>query len=219
MIKIVIADDQSLFIEGVRAIIDARAKDIAIVGAASNGREAVDMVMQLDPDLVLMDVRMPVLDGVNATKAIHEQRPEQKILILTTFDDDEYVRHSLSYGAIGYLLKNRPAEELIAAIRAVHAGLLLIDPGVAKSLIRESGPQPDTSDDFLRRLMTLTPREREILSLLVAAHDNHAIAERICVAEQTVRNYVSTVYSKLGVQQRIDIMRHADQIEFFLDHY
>lgn len=218
LITLVIADDQPLFVEGLQTIIDSKAPDISIIGTAQNGQEAVDLVEALRPDIVLMDVRMPVLDGVNATRQIHETDPDQKILMLTTFDDDDYVRHSLSYGAIGYLLKNRPSAELIAAIRAVHAGVLLIDPAVAKALLRDKAPVQYDEDDFLRRLNSLTRREREVLRLLVAALDNHEIAAEIGVAEQTVRNYVSNLYSKLGIQQRIDILKHARQIEFFLNH-
>ena len=139
--------------------------------------------------------------------------------MLTTFDDDEYVKYSLGYGAIGYLLKNRPPAELIASIRAVKSGILQIDPGVSKALIHDVHHREFDDDEFLHRLASLTKRERQVLELLVDAYDNRQIAAEIGVAEQTVRNYISAIYSKLGIENRIEIMRHMDKVHFFLEHF
>jgi DNA-binding NarL/FixJ family response regulator len=218
-IRVLIADDQVLFAEGLRTILESRTEDITVVGIARDGREAVELTGTHLPDIVLMDVRMPRLDGVEATKAIHASHPDIKIMMLTTFDDDEYVRFSLAYGAIGYLLKNRPPAELIASIRAVMSGVMQIDPAVSKSLIRDVRARDIPKDEFMRYLGLLTHREKDVLKLLVEACDNRQISERMGIAEQTVRNYVSLIYSKLGIENRIEIMRHMDQIRFFLEHF
>jgi DNA-binding NarL/FixJ family response regulator len=218
-IRILIADDQALFAEGLKTILESRAPDIIVAGIAKNGQEAISLAEELQPDIILMDVRMPLLDGVEATKAIHRKNPGQKIVMLTTFPDDEYVQFSLSNGAIGYLLKNRPPVELIASIRAVMGGILQIDPAVSESLIkRDNADGHHDDDDFIRYLNSLTKREREVLRLLVNANDNRQIAEKLAIAEQTVKNYISIIYGKLGITNRIEIMRYMDKVQFYLEH-
>ena len=220
IIRILIADDQALFAEGLRTIIESRAPDMKVVSLAQNGDEAIMMVEREKPDIILMDVRIPVKDGVEATKEIHLQNPQVKIVMLTAFDDDEYVKFSLSNGAIGYLLKNRPPEELIASIRAVNGGVLQIDPAVSKTLISEMHTKSlHDDDDFSIYLNSLTKRQRDVLRLLVDAKPNKQIAEAMNIAEQTVRNYISTIYGKLNVENRIEIVKHMDQIAFFLNHF
>ena len=130
-IRVLIADDQQLFADGLRVVIESRAPQFEVVGIAANGKEAIALTREVKPDVILMDVRMPEMDGVVATRLIHEKYPEIKILILTTFDDDEYVTYSLRNGAIGYLLKNRPAEELMDSLRALAKGIYQIDPAVS----------------------------------------------------------------------------------------
>lgn len=218
-IRILIVDDQRLFAEGLRTILESRAAEMTVVGIAENGREAMAAVESKQPDIVLMDVRMPIMDGVEATKRILRDHPSVRIVMLTTFDDDEYVKYSLANGAIGYLLKNRPPAELIASVRAVKGGILQIDPAVSKSLIHDDRRRDFDDDEFLHRLNGLTKRERQVLQLLVDAYDNRQIATEIGVAEQTVRNYISAIYSKLGIENRIEIMRHMDKVHFFLEHF
>jgi len=219
-IKVLIADDQLLFAEGLKTILESRASDIEVVGIARNGREVVEIVSIDQPDMILMDVRMPEMDGVEATKEIHSRFPELKIVMLTTFDDDEYVKFSLANGAIGYLLKNRPPAELIASIRAaIRGGILQIDPAVSKSLIRDGNIEQLDNDEFFRYLNTLTKREKEVLRLLVQACDNQQIAGKLNLAEQTVRNYISIIYAKLGIENRIEIMKYMDKISFYLEHF
>ena len=217
MIRVLIADDQRMFAESIKYIIESRASDIEIVGIAVNGQEAVDLTEQHMPDIVLLDVRMPVMDGVEAARLIHPKHPEIRLLMLTTFPDDEYVHASFKHGAVGYLLKNRPPSELINAIRAVAGGIMQIDPAVSRSLIHDR--QFDAPDDHLEtNLKTLTHREREVLGLMVQAFDNRQIASNLNVTEQTVRNYISTIYSKLDVTHRMDVLRIADKIAPFLEH-
>jgi len=216
-IRVLVADDQLLFAEGIKTILESRAQDIEVIGIAPNGNEALAMVDELSPDIILMDVRMPVLDGVEATKLIHARHPHIHIVMLTTFDDDEYVNLSLVHGAIGYLLKNRPPAELIASIRAVRNGVLQIDPAVSKALIRDVKVH-DLDDSFFQNLNDLTSRERDVLRLLIQACDNKVISKRLNLAEQTVRNYTSGIYSKLGIVNRIEVMRYTEKIKIYLDH-
>lgn len=215
-IRVAIADDQILFAEGLRTILETRAPDIEVVAVVPNGREAVEAVRKLRPQIVLMDVRMPLMDGVEAVREIRRIDAGVKILMLTAFDSNEYVKSSLLFGAIGYLLKNRPPAELIASIRAVMGGVLQIDPAVSRSLIEKAAQGGLDDDGFVRNLHTLTHREREVLRLLVEACDNRTIAKRLGVGEQTVRNYISAIYAKLGIPNRVEIMRYMDRIEYYL---
>lgn len=216
-IRILIADDQQLFADGLKVVIESRAPDFEVVGIANNGQIALSMVKKLQPDVILMDVRMPVMDGVVATRLIHEQYSEIKILILTTFDDDEYVKESLHNGAIGYLLKNRPAEELIASIKALAKGIIQIDPAVSTKILDAVHSNHNSSDDFNKRLLGLTEREREILDLLVQAKRIITIAGELHIAEQTVRNHISNIYFKLNIHDRLEIINYINQIKYFLN--
>jgi DNA-binding NarL/FixJ family response regulator len=217
-VRILIADDQRLFAEGLRVVIESRAPEFQIVGIAGSGKEACAMVREHPPDIVLMDVRMPEMDGVEATRLIHERHPEVKILILTTFEDDEYVTYSMQNGAVGYLLKNRRPEELIDSIRMLHRGIVQIDSAVSGRLL--SSPREDhaSAEEFISNLRTLTVREREILRGLVNAKRIVQIADGLQIAEQTVRNHVSNIYTKLHIHNRVEIVQYIGQIRYFLDH-
>ena len=217
IIRIVIADDQRLFVEGLCYILESRASDMKVVATAANGREAIAAVDEHHPDLVLMDVRMPELDGVEATRIIHRAHPECRILMLTTFPDDEYVHSALQSGAVGYLLKNRPLVELISSIRAVNDGVMLIDPSVSEALFHRPDDGWRPSEEIEDLIATLTQREREVLYLLVQAHDNKQIADSLQVAMQTVRNYISSIYNKLQISNRMDLVKMMKQIRFYLD--
>lgn len=216
-IRIVIVDDQNLFVEGLTYIIEARASDITVVGSASNGEEAVDLVEAQHRDIVLMDVRMPVMDGVDATRIIHNRFPETAVMMLTTFPDDEYVHAALGQGAIGYLLKNRPLAELITAIRGIKDGIMQIDPGVASAVFHKRDEAWQSQDEIEELVLTLTKREKEVLYLMLQAHDTRQIATSMSVATQTVRNYMSTIYSKLHVSSRLDLARMMKRLRFYLD--
>ena len=217
-IKVLIVDDQQLFADGLRVVIESRAPHLKVVGIANNGIQAISMTQKMLPDVILMDVRMPEMDGVVATKIIHRKYPKIKILILTTFADDEYVRHSLKNGAIGYLLKNRPAEELINSIQALAKGIIQIDSAVsAKILDASDSVTTSRGDDFNQRLRTLTNRECEILKLLVMAKRIVNISEELHIAEQTVRNHISNIYFKLNIHDRLEIINYINQIQYFLN--
>lgn len=223
-IKVLIVDDQELFASGIEIILTGRGKDdLHVVGKAADGREAVSMVASLRPDVVLMDVRMPVMDGVEATRIIVEQYPDVKILILTTFDDDQYVLDALNNGALGYILKNISPADPITSIKAVHNGNFFVSSSVGYKLVRraEEGTRAMEEADTkyqgeLNYLMScfdsLTMREAEVLHLLMMDHDNHEIAERLFVAEQTVKNRISVIYSKLGVPDRVHAKRHVNRV-------
>jgi DNA-binding NarL/FixJ family response regulator len=215
--RILIADDQNLFVEGLTYILEARASDISVVGTASDGQDAIDKVEELRPDIVLMDVRMPGIDGVEACRVIHNRFPETKILMLTTFPDDEYVHAALGQGAIGYLLKNRPLAELITSIRGVRSGILQIDPEVAAAVFHRPEESWQSQDEIEELVHTLTKREREVLYLMLQAHDTNQIANSMSVAVQTVRNYVSSIYNKLHVSNKMDLVRMMKRLRFYLD--
>lgn len=216
MIHILIVDDQRLFAESLHTVLEGSQADFKVCAIAENGQEAVSAVAQHHPDIVLMDVRMPTLDGVAATRIIHSRWPGIPILMLTTFEDDEYVREALSYGAKGYLLKNIPSQELVASIRAVLSGAMLLDPRVLGALVGKGrGGKPDSSPgeaqglDHPDWLDALSRKERQILGLMVEGFHNDEIAEKLCMASQTVRNYISRIYDKTGTKDRVQAIRMA----------
>ena len=200
MIRAVIADDQALMRGGFRMILDAE-DDIEVVGEAIDGADAVRTFARLHPDVVVMDVRMPTMDGIEATRRITAQDLTAKILILTTFDLDEYVYEALRAGASGFLLKDRPPEELVAAVRIVASGDALLSPSVTRRLISEfaTRPTPPPPPDGLDEL---TEREREVLLLMAEGASNGEIARRLFVAETTVKTHVAHVLRKLGLRDR-----------------
>lgn len=215
-LRILIADDQKLFADSLRVVIESSEPRFKVVGIADNGRQAVSMVRDHKPDIVLMDVRMPEMDGVEATRIIHQRYPQVRILILTTFSDDEYVKNSIKYGAEGYLLKNRPTEELIESIRALGMGIMQIDRAVSGKVLRIDEKDDSDRSDFMDRLNTLSPREREILSFMVQAKRIGEIADDLDIAIQTVRNHISNIYFKLHIHDRLEILNYVGPIREFL---
>jgi DNA-binding NarL/FixJ family response regulator len=206
-IRVLLADDQTLFVESLKTVIEHSARDIDVVGIARNGEEAVRAVEEHHPDIVIMDVRMPVMDGVGATAEILSHQPQVRIIMLTTFEDDEYVKEALELGAAGYLLKDISPAELVSAIRAVHGGTILIAPQVAKTLIKKAYPSPSEQIKEPEWMIQLSRREREILQKVAAGRSNKEIAADLCIAEQTVRNHISVIYDKMGVSDRLHAMR------------
>jgi len=205
-IRVLLVDDQKLFVESLRYVLESRAPDIEIIGIATDGAAAVEAVQRHLPDIVLMDVRMPGMDGVQATRIIHEQHPEIRILMLSTFADDGYVRQAIDHGAVGYLIKNIAPAEVIKSIRAVKSGIMQIDPSVAKALLGRTAPAREAGDQLVPP-EPLTGREREVLHLILRSFDNREIAAYLKVGEQTARNYVHNLYSKLGVSNRMQLIR------------
>jgi len=199
MIKILICDDQDLVCEGLRAILSTD-PDFTVVGVAYDGAEALELIPTCQPDLVLMDLKMPVMNGVQATRQIRQQFAGIQILVLTTYDADNWVFDAIRAGARGYLLKDTPRERLIAAIKEAVAGKTPVDPDVAGRLfahVMQQAPAPDTTLTNL-----LNEREKEVLGLLGKGLSNAEIARRIYLSEGTVRNYVSSIFEKLGVADR-----------------
>jgi len=220
MLRILLAEDQSLFAESLKTFLMNYAEDMQVLGIAGNGKEAVAMTAGLHPDIILMDVFMPVMNGVEATTAIKASHPEVKIIMLSTYDEDEYVRKALLAGASGYLLKDISPTELILSIRALQTGIMQISPAIARNLVHkryveEQAPVQEQADDLSRFewFKTLSKREREIFALLATGCDNAGIARTLNLAEQTVRNQVSLVYAKLEVQNRFEIIRLANKLK------
>ncbi|MFI6925590.1 response regulator [Nonomuraea spiralis] len=201
MIRVLIADDQGMVRTGFTVFLSGQ-PDIEVVGEAADGREAVARAIELSPDVVLMDIRMPVMNGLEATREVLAASPASKVLILTTFDLDDYVYEALRAGASGFLLKDASAAQLAEAVRVVAAGDALIAPAVTKRLIHEfarlGGPRTPTG----RRPEELTERETEVLILVAQAMSNQEIAQKLFVAEQTVKTHVGRMLTKLGLRDR-----------------
>jgi DNA-binding NarL/FixJ family response regulator len=201
VIRVVVADDQALVRGGFQLILDAQ-DDLDVVGQAENGREAVALVRQLQPDVVLMDVRMPVLDGIAATRDIVGEALPTRVLVLTTFDNDEVVYDAMQAGASGFLLKSAPPARLVEGVRIVAAGDALLAPTITRRLVEEFVRRPRPGSDP-PELAELTEREREVLVLMAHGLSNAEIAARFVVSEATVKTHVNRVFGKLGVRDRV----------------
>ena len=203
MIRVLLADDQALVRGGFRSILEGH-DDIDVVGEAADGAEAVEEALRTAPDVVLMDVRMPRLDGIEATRRLQaDGRVSARVLMLTTFDHDEYVYEALRAGASGFLLKSAPARELADAVRTVAGGDALLAPEITRRMIEDyvRRPRPDASAPVA--LTDLTAREREVLVLLARGRSNSEIAAELCLSEPTVKTHVSRVLGKLDLRDRV----------------
>jgi DNA-binding NarL/FixJ family response regulator len=202
MIRTILVDDQSLIRRGLRALLKTD-PEVEIVGEAENGRAAIELVATLHPDLVLMDVRMPIVDGVAGTHEICQRFPQTKVLILTTFDDREYVTQALQAGASGYLLKDTPFAELTQAIRLAHRGYTQLGPGLAsKVLMQSASPLTLAGSEGWEQL---TPRDREIVWLVTQGANNREIAQTLFIAEKTVKNRLTNILSQLNLRDRTQL--------------
>ena len=202
-IRVAIVDDQALMRDGFSMILDAQ-PDIDVVGDAENGRLGVDLCLRSRPDVVLMDIRMPVMDGVEATRVITSSAGcDTKVLVLTTFDLDEYVYAAMRAGASGYLLKDTPAKDLVAAVRVIAQGDALLSPSVTRRLIEEFARQPEPSAVTAALPDELTERELEALELLARGLSNREIAAAMFIGEATAKTHVSRLLTKLGVRDRV----------------
>ncbi|MEV8065928.1 response regulator transcription factor [Streptomyces sp. NPDC085995] len=201
-IRVLIADDQQMVRQGFGVLLDVQ-PDIEVVGQAVDGRDAVAKVAELAPDVVLMDIRMPELNGIEATRHVTAHSPGTRVLVLTTFDLDEYVYEALCAGASGFLLKDASADQLAEAVRVVAAGDALLAPGITRRLIAEFSRMNGRPRGPLKaRVGTLTERETEVLALIAQGLSNAEIAERLVVAEQTVKTHVGRILVKLGLRDR-----------------
>ncbi len=201
-IRVAIADDQALVRRGFAMILDHQ-PDIEIVAEAGTGVEAIDATRRHRPDVVLMDIRMPEMDGLTATAAVLERADwPLKVIILTTFDPDEYVYRALEAGASGFILKDIPPENLAPAVRTVAEGGALLDPTITRRLIRRFAHTLATDTDTARRLDTLTDREREVLTELAGGSSNAEISDSLYIGAATVKTHVSSIFTKLGLRDR-----------------
>ena len=210
-IRVLLVDDQSLFREGLRTLLSMQ-PDFDVVGEAGNGRDALALTAQLSPDVVLMDLRMPVLDGVAATRALRDPCPAARVIVLTTFDDDDYVFDGLRAGALGYLLKDTPSDKLFEAVRAAARGESFLQPSIAAKVVAEFSrlaadkPKPPALAE------PLSEREIEILKLLATGASNKEIGGALFITEGTVKNHVTNILGKLGVRDRTQAALRAREL-------
>jgi len=222
-LKVLLADDQKIITESLSAYLNNYADDIHIVGIATNGIEAVNLARECQPDIILMDVLMPEMNGIEAVTAIKAENSNVKIIMLSTYDDDEYVHASILAGALGYLMKDTSPTELISAIRALENNIMQISPDLIRKIVqqkfnsKEKTTQPITDDTdmgkSLPELRFLSKREKEVFTLLAMGYDNEKIAEKMFVTVQSIKNHISVIYSKLGVKNRFEIIRLANSIK------
>ena len=209
MIRLLLADDQPIFRQGLAALLSLE-EDLVVVGEANHGEEAIALTEKLQPDIILMDVRMPVCDGVQATQSIHTRYPWIRILVLTTFDNDEYVFKSLQSGALGYLLKSTPAPKVAAAIRSLNQGYSQLGPTIAPKVFSQLNntsvaAQPAAHD------LQFNPRELEILQLLGQGKSNREIAAALNLTEGTIKNHLTNIFCQLDVRDRTQAALWAHQ--------
>ncbi len=214
-IKVLIADDHVFYREGVRAFL-GNSPEIGVVGEAGNGDEAIIRVSELEPDVILMDLKMPGMNGIEATRRIHETKPQIGVLVLTMFDDDDSVFAAMRAGARGYLLKDADKEEVIRAIVAVERGEAIFSPAIAQRMIQyfSSTPSAQGRKNQLGEFAELTERELEILDLIAQGHNNLVIANRLSLSIKTVQNYVSSILTKLQAADRAQVIVRAREAGF-----
>ncbi len=221
-IRILLVDDQVLFVESLKDVLEMRTRDLKVVGTVHDGLQAIRAVDELNPDVVLMDVRMANMDGIASTKIIRTKHPEVRIVILTTFNDDEYVHEALQCGAVGYLLKTARPAELIASIRAIQEGVVQMSPPVVARLTHSERSFPDVShEDEAADQWTkyLSHREKEILKCLLAGLSNKQIAEKLFVVEQTIKNHLNVIYSKMDAHSRAQAIKKCAEAGIDLSSY
>ena len=220
-LKVLLADDQKIITESLSAYLNNYADDIQIVGIAVNGIEAVNLTRERRPDIILMDVLMPEMNGIEAVTEIKAENNDVKIIMLSTYDDDEYVRASIMAGASGYLMKDTSPTELISSIRALKNNIIQISPELAKKIVQQKfnggedvlSSKMETADKNIPELKFLSRREKEVFTLLTMGYDNEKIAEKLFISVQTIKNHISVIYSKLGVKNRFEIIRLANSIK------
>ena len=208
MTSVLIADDQALVRVGLRKVLETE-PELAVVGEAVNGEDAAAAAGRLRPDIVLMDIRMPVLDGIEATRRVVRAHPDTRVLILTTFGLDTYVYDALRAGASGFMLKDAPPEEIVAAVRIVASGEALLAPAVTRAVIEEFVRQRPAVQPVSMPVEELTPREREVLDLLARGRSNPEICEQLVISEATTKTHVARILQKLDLRDRVQTVIYA----------
>lgn len=213
LVKVMVVDDQQLMRDGISSLLSIQ-EGIEVVGMAADGQEAIDKALELGPDVILMDIRMPVMDGITATGQIRRQLPTCQVLMLTTFDDDEYIVKALVAGASGYLLKDIPAQDLAQAVKLTHKGIYQLEPSIAGKLIGVIGNIPAKTTEAISatpavEIADLTEREVEVLRLIATGATNREIATELVISEGTVKNHVSNILSRLGLRDRTQAAIYA----------
>jgi len=211
MIRLLLVDDQSLICQGLQAVL-AQEPDLQVVGSAGNGEAAIAQVAALQPDVVLMDIRMPVITGIEATRLIIEQFLNTKVLVLSTFDDDRDIAQAMRAGAKGYLLKDMPAPELIEAIRFVHRGYCQMAPGLMEKLLTNVPDSDSDQQNIVEEVKQLPSRERDVLRLIGQGCTNREIAAQLHLAEGTVKTYVTHLLNRLALRNRSQLAIYANSI-------
>jgi DNA-binding NarL/FixJ family response regulator len=211
-IRLLLVDDQIIIREGLKSLLESK-PDMQVVGDAEDGQQTLDLLQSRyntpqQPDVILLDVRMPVMDGVAATEQICLKFSDTKVLILTTFDDDQYILKAMRFGAKGYLLKDTPSEELAAAIRAVHQGYTHMGPGLFEKAFSQTPTHPVKSN-IPKELLELSPRELQVLRLIATGASNREIASTLYISENTVKNHVTNILSSLGLRDRTQAALYA----------
>ncbi len=216
MIRIALVDDQTIIRQGLKSLLESQ-PDFQIVGEAENGKSALALVEQLydtpqQPDLILMDVRMPIMDGVAAIQKLTQKFSSISILVLSTFDDDEYITQAMEFGAKGYLLKDTPIEEIAYAIRSATKGYTQLGPGLFQKFLTRSDSQKSNSPTVLPNVFqNLTPREKEVLSLIAKGASNKEIAQQLYISERTVKAHITSILSQLNLRDRTQAAILANQ--------
>jgi DNA-binding NarL/FixJ family response regulator len=209
MISLLLVDDQNLIREGLRAMLELE-PDLTVIGTADNGKTALEQVEALHPNVVLMDVRMPVMDGRDATRLICDRFPDTKVLVLSTFDDDQYISDAMRAGAKGYLLKDMPSEELAQAIRLLYCGYTQFAPGLFEKLMSHVGEaETSTARQPTEALIQLTPREQDVLELIADGSTNRDIAQQLHISEGTVKSHVTHLLTRLNLRNRAQLAIYA----------
>ena len=213
MIRVIVADDQALVRGGLKMILEAQ-PDINVVAEAADGVQAVDLATRLHPDVVLMDIRMPRLDGIDATRRLVEVAPQTRIVILTTFGLDRYVYEGLQAGASGFVLKDSPPSELVHAVRVVAGGEVLLSPAITAKLIATYVQRHPDAEHRSERMQTLSPREMEVLRLVVDGKSNSEVAAALFLTENTVKTHMTRIMQKLDVRDRVQAVVYAYESGF-----
>jgi len=217
-IRVMLVDDQILFIESLKTVLEAIAEDIEIIGTAYNGKDAIKILKKTAADIVLLDVRMPGLNGVDTAAYIIKHFPDVRVMMLTTFDDDKDAHDALEKGAMGYMLKDIPPADLVMSIRAMAAGSVQISPQIFHKLLYSENIESAsaTEEEVGILLDKLSRREKEILLVLSEGLNNNEIAEKMFIAEQTVKNHIHSIYTKLNIHDRTALIRFAEKLMPYL---